>query len=64
MVDYYGFRIAFTPNNKSFRSAYRYSRHGCTLTDISYFMALVLTHTDANQQELPLSIRLSKQKVP
>lgn len=64
MINYYGFRVAFTPNNKSFRSAYRYSKHGCTLTDLSYFMALVLSHSNSNQYELPSSIKLLKQRVP
>ena len=42
MTNYYGFKVAFTPNNKSFRSAYRFSQHSATLTDLSYFYTLTL----------------------
>ena len=45
MVSYYGFKVAFTPNNKSFRSAYRHSQHGCTLADLSYYYSLTLEAT-------------------
>ena len=45
MVNYYGFKVAFTPNNKSFRSAYRHGQHGCTLVDLSYFYSLTLEST-------------------
>jgi ribonuclease P/MRP protein subunit POP1 len=56
MIDYYGFKVAFTPNNKSFRSAYRYTRHSCTLTDMSYMHAICLTSNE--EQQLPSQIRI------
>lgn len=47
MVEYYGYKIAQTSNNKCFRSAYRHFRHNCCLLDLSYFNCLSL-HLDSD----------------
>lgn len=47
MVGYYGYKIAFTPNNKSFRSAYRHFRHNTCLVDLSYYNCLSLRFKNA-----------------
>ena len=36
MVEKYGFKIPYKPNDKCFRSAYRHFRHNCCLMDYSY----------------------------
>lgn len=57
MVNYYGYKIAYTSNNKCFRSAYRHFRHNCCLLDISYFNCLSIT---SNSEHLPSNIRIKK----
>ena len=52
LISYHGFRIALTPNNKSFRSAYRHSQHGSIMTDLSYFHSLSLK-AKAEKPSLP-----------
>ena len=47
MVNHYGYKVSFTPNNKSFRSAYRYTRHAATLADLSYLH--VITHSQKDK---------------
>jgi ribonuclease P/MRP protein subunit POP1 len=42
MINYHGYKIAFTPNDKSFRSAYRHFRHNSCLIDLSYYQCLCL----------------------
>jgi hypothetical protein len=59
MVEYYGYKIAQTPSNKCFRSAYRYFRHNCCLIDLSYFNCLSLKF---EQEDLPLLIDLKSQE--
>ena len=62
MISYYGFKIAYTPNNKSFRSAYRYTRHSCTVTDVSYMYALCMT--SQNDLSLPSQIKIRSCNFP
>ena len=45
MVNYHGFKIALTPNNKCFRSAYRHSQHNCIMTDLSYYYSVTMKST-------------------
>ena len=45
MVNYHGFKVAQTPNNKSFRSAYRHSQHNCIIADLSYYNSITLKTT-------------------
>ena len=59
MVNYYGFKVAFTPNNKSFRSAYRHSQHGCTVSDLSYYYSLTLEATQQTE-ELPAYFKIDR----
>lgn len=37
MMDYFGYHIAHSPNDKSYRATYRFSRYGCCLIDMSYY---------------------------
>jgi ribonuclease P/MRP protein subunit POP1 len=62
MVPYYGFKIAYTPNNKSFRSAYRFTRHSCTVSDVSYMHTLCMTSKDFI--ELPSQIKIKSNCYP
>ena len=43
MVEYYGYKISETPNDKCFRSAYRRWQHGCAMTDLSYYNILYMS---------------------
>ena len=55
MVNYYKYKIAYTPNDKSFRSGYRHFRHNCCLLDLSYLQCLsILLETNA----LPNSLKI------
>jgi hypothetical protein len=64
MVSYSGFKIAETPNDKSFRSAYRHFRHNACLMDYSYLQCLVIqtklvpSNANSNEGELPKCIKL------
>lgn len=42
MLPYAAYSIAYTPNDKSFRTAYRHFRHNATLYDLSYLQVLAL----------------------
>lgn len=46
--NYAGFKVAQSPNNKSFRSAYRHFRHNCCLVDCSYLHCLTLRAKSSN----------------
>lgn len=48
MVSYWGYKIAFKPKDKSFRSAYRNFRHNACLMDYSYLECLVVQVLDEN----------------
>ena len=63
MINYHGFKIALTPNNKSFRSAYRHSQHGCIMTDLSYFHSLSL-RTVEKKPNLPIFLKIEGVKFP
>lgn len=63
MINYYGFKVALTPNNKSFRSAYRHTKHGCTIADLSYYYAVTLISKE-NKAELPQFIKLNQYPLP
>lgn len=41
MMDYHGYKIAFKPKDKCFRSAYRHFRHNACLMDFSYLECIV-----------------------
>ena len=43
MMNYFQYKIAYTPNNKSYRSAYRNFRHNACLIDVSYLNCLKIT---------------------
>lgn len=43
MCQYAGFKISESPNNKSFRSAYRHFRHNACLMDYSYLQCLTIS---------------------
>jgi ribonuclease P/MRP protein subunit POP1 len=58
MMNYHGYKIAYTPNDKCFRSAYRQSRHNACLVDLSYFQCLSVKCINSNKQYLPRNFRL------
>ena len=43
MEDYFGFRVAWTPNQKVFRSSYRSANHLCTLQDTSFIRTVQIS---------------------
>ena len=55
MIDYYGTKIAYTPNDKSFRSAYRHFRHNTCLMDFTYLRCLTIW---LKGDRLPESIKI------
>lgn len=63
MVNYYGYKVALSPNNKSFRSAYRFSKHSCTLSDLSFYHTITLTATQS-VQNLPPLIQFTGESLP
>lgn len=56
MINYFNYKIAFTPNDKSFRSAYRHFRHNACLLDLSYFECLKI---NLNASELDKFIKIN-----
>jgi len=57
MINYYGYKIAYTSNNKCFRSAYRHFRHNSCLLDISYLNCLSIKSQSKN---LPSNIKIKR----
>lgn len=37
MAEYFGYKVALSPNDKSDRACYRYSRYGCCLMNLSFY---------------------------
>jgi ribonuclease P/MRP protein subunit POP1 len=60
MINYHGYKIAFTPNDKSFRSAYRHFRHNSCLIDLSYYQCLSLKVVDGEFTKLPDLIKIQE----
>lgn len=52
---YAGYKVAETPNNKSYRAAYRHFRHGACLMDYSYLQCL---RVEVRAGGLPGCVRL------
>ena len=48
MIEYYGYKVAITANNKCFRSAYRHFRHNACLIDLSYYNCLSLAFANSD----------------
>jgi ribonuclease P/MRP protein subunit POP1 len=42
MINYHGYKVANSPNDKCFRSSYRHFRHNCCLIDLSYLQCLTI----------------------
>ena len=55
MKDYYGYKVAMSPNDKCFRSAYRHFVHGCCMVDLSYMQCLLLKNEEP-EQEFPANL--------
>lgn len=64
MLPYAAYSIAHTPNDKSFRTAYRHFRHNATLSDLSYLQALALAPSSPLARPLPEEISLRNGEVP
>lgn len=62
MRAYCGFKIAETPNNKSFRSAYRHFRHNACLVDCSYFYCLTIS-CNSSADTLPPQLQMPPDQV-
>lgn len=45
---YAGYKIAMSPNNKSFRSVYRQFRNNCVMMDYSYLQCITITVLNNN----------------
>jgi ribonuclease P/MRP protein subunit POP1 len=43
MVEYFGYKIAECPNDKSGRACYRFARYAACLVDLSYYEIMMLT---------------------
>ncbi len=56
MTSYHGYKIAFTPNDKSFRSAYRHFRHNCCMVDLSYQQCLAIRVKNQENFTLPANV--------
>ena len=37
MIDYFGTKVSWTPNDKSERASYRYAKNDCLIFDKSYY---------------------------
>lgn len=53
MINYYGYKIAYTPNDKCFRSSYRNFRHNACIVDLSYYQCLTVKCIDSLNSKLP-----------
>ncbi|KAH9812442.1 ribonucleases P/MRP protein subunit POP1-domain-containing protein, partial [Melampsora americana] len=52
MIDIWGYRLAETPTEKSYRPTYRSSKHGSTIHDLSYFSHLTLSSEEESLIQL------------
>ncbi len=42
MIEYFGYKIALKPNDKSTRACYRFSNYSCCIMDFSYYEIMSL----------------------